>query len=260
MLPYKFAGEWIFSQAQDLEVVDFSGWRKTPKGRRFLPWLHLRAGEMDIILDDYHVIWTFLDAILGTPPRSDLNSLMQGHFDYYFAPELRLMLREAEGTLCFGGKNAFAHVPNTDNEWVEDAHVVYNCKYVSIDPINPADPDIILTPRRTSANTDFVRTRVMGLHPQIVFLRDDRVVLGFVHGKTAFRPFPMLRYDTYALAEEAARHMHYHMSEETYEPMNDGRGAGLGTRIGMYETERDVLECDYFSMYKKEIIKKKRGD
>lgn len=260
--PFVYADEWVFSQAEDLLVEDFSCWRKSGKrGRLFEPFLHLRTkdGQFDIVFDGYDQVWSLLNALLRSPPRMDFNRLMKGRMENAtFMGELGWFLRNSEKILCF--EAVFKEVKIANSIHSVDAYSATSVRDVRCKSVCPTPSTYahILTPSRSPEGVSWRRTAVCGSHPQLVFATEDNMLIPFISApKSAnYRPFASTHYDNTMMFIAATSDLHYHMSERNYTitspPMRDSRG--------MYDRERDDYEVGIFLNAQNKLQKKKRGD
>ena len=248
MTPFKYADEWVYAKASDLQVEDFTCWRKTGKGRKRMPFLHLRAGVYDIVIDGYKAVWSFLDALLDTPPRRPFNDLMAGNMENAdFMGELRWFLANTEKTLCFEGSlGRDLAVANSDKR-------ITNAHYVA-DVFNAGCADVfglassfahILVPVRKSDGIHYVETDVLGTDPQYVFARADGVLATFVSeplGRPNYRPYRRTVFPHPPSMKPAAEQMHHMMSEQDFKRTIHHRNKPAG----MYDIEIDDYEFAIF--------------
>ena len=98
MQPFRYEGSHILSQPKHIVVEDFIALRKTSKGRRFKPYLHLRIDEFDVVLDGYDAIWEFLDVIQPNMYRTQIQAGMLGKLDlpHTFDKEIQALIDESQ--------------------------------------------------------------------------------------------------------------------------------------------------------------------
>ena len=222
MTPFIYADEWVYAKASDLQVEDFTCWRKTGKGRKRMPFLHLKAGVYDIVIDGYKVVWSFLDALLDTPPRRPFNDLMAGNMENAtFVEELRWFLANSDKTLCFEGSLGKSVAVANSDKTLGHAHYVastFNASCSDVFGLSSSFAHIIV-PVRKSDGIHFVDADVLGSDPQLVFARADGVLETFVREtlcRPNYRPYRRIVFPTPTDIRPAAEQMHHRFSESDY--------------------------------------------
>ncbi len=226
LTPFSYCDEWVYAKASDLQVEDFTCWRKTGRsgggGRKRIPFLQLKAGVYDIVIDGYKAVWSFLDALLDMPPRKPFNDLMAGNMENAnFYTELRWFLANSDKILCFEGslgKNVA--VANSDK-------TIPNAHYVS-SVFNAGCSDVfglassfahILVPVRKKDGIHYVETDVLGADPQYVFARADGVLETFISetsNRPNYRPYRRIVFQHPPHIRPVAEQMHHKLSENDY--------------------------------------------
>lgn len=239
----------MIAPLNDIEVIDFQCWRRGGKRRSFAPYLHLRVGQHDVVLDGYDSVWSFLDAIQPDMYRSMVNAAMKGDVEgvISFSDEVRALISESQVpiiTIQYEAK--FMSIPNdirgidcylatsirpTEKQEVSD-------KYQRLDFLVKID-----TPFRTKEGIMFLPTRVYGQHPQIVMVREHdgrEIISSFAynpHGKD-LRFHKMVSVSDPILANDILNNLIYSCSESEY-PRMTGSNQDC---IGLHARERDSIE------------------
>ena len=247
MTPFVYADEWVYARASDLQIEDFTCWRRTPTGRRRRPFLHMKAGAYEVVLDGYKPMWAFLDALLDRPPRRPFNDLMSGNIENAdFVSELKWFLANCEKTLCFWGIYD-EHLEVANSKKTVGAHLVSQV-------INAGCSDVfgltssfahILTPSRTSEGVSWIETDVLGADPQLVFARADGMLITFVSeasGRPNYRPYRRTAFPHPPDIRPAAEQMHHMMSEQDFKRAISHRNKPAG----MFDNEIDDYEWRIF--------------
>ena len=223
MTPFIYADEWVYAKASDLQVEDFTCWRKTgKKGRKRMPFLHLKAGVYDIVIDGYKAVWSFLDALLDTPPRRPFNDLMSGHMENAtFFAELQWFLANSEKTLCFEGSLGKGVAVANSDKTIRHAHYVSSVFSAGCSDVFGLASSFahILVPVRKADGIHFVETDVLGADPQYVFARADGVLETFVSeilGRPNYRPYRRIVFQHPPHMRPVAEQMHHKFTDGDY--------------------------------------------
>ena len=247
----RLLGEWLIAPLDDIEVVDFQCWRRGGKRRSFSPFLHLRVGQHDVMLDGYGSVWSFLDAIQPDMYRSMVNAAMKGDVEgiISFSNEIRALIDESQVpiiTIQYEAK--YMKIPNdirgldcylaksvrpNEKQEVSDRHQ-------RLDFIVKID-----TPFRNKDGIQYLPTRIYGQHPQIVMVRehpDSETITSFAYNPQGkdLRFYKMVRTSDSIIAKEILNSMIYSVSENTY-PRVEGDNQDS---VGMHTYERDTIELD----------------
>tara|TARA_R110002012_G_scaffold85476_2_gene213094 strand:+ start:3993 stop:4796 length:804 start_codon:yes stop_codon:yes gene_type:complete len=177
----RLLGEWLITPLTDIQVIDFQCWRRNSAARRrtFEPFIHLKVGQHDIVIDGYDSVWSFLDTIQPDMYRSMVNAAMKGDIeDVIFARELVDLIEESEiDMLTIQYETKRMRVPN-DIRVIEDCYIAKDFratpvetqvsdKYQRLDFIVKID-----TPYRDTHGLHYVPTYVYGSYPQLVLVRE----------------------------------------------------------------------------------------
>lgn len=260
-MTFVYADRYVYAKTSELEVADFSAWRRSGKrGRLFRPFLHLKSQEFDIVIDGYDKMWGFLEALLGKVPRTMLNHCMKGDIEgVMFEDELREILKATDGSythdimLCFDTYYKQFAVPNSDK--VLDAY----CVQIDVRNAETGLPDYrIYTPAQNGEwGVQWIPTRIHDADPNYVFERKDGFLCTFVSVVDGpnYRYINAAHFDDANDLDSAAHHMAYYVQE--HPQAVDTHALKMHNGI-MYDLERDRVEIDLFSRLKQNSKLNKR--
>ena len=179
----RLLGEWLIAPLTDIKVLDFQCWRRNSAARRrtFDPYIHLKVGKHDVIIDGYKDVWSFLDTIQPSMYRSMVNAAMKGDVeDVIFANDLENLIQESEIdmlTIQYEGQDYFK-VPNSirslkcylAKDFRDTAIQKTDDKYLRHDFIVKID-----TPHReVNGDINFYPTLIYGYYPQLVLVTETQ--------------------------------------------------------------------------------------
>ena len=244
MQTFRLAGEWLITEPSDITVTDFVAWRRSPKGRKFSPFLLLKVGEHDVAIDGYEAVWAFFDAIQPGMYRSSVNTAMSG-----LMPEVTSFIREAQTLIDESAvQDLLIQYTRVDGLQIpNDYHTVDVC-YSAIcirdcSTQHAANSDLpgynrsLSLPFRGKEGLDYLDVAVFGENPQFVLATDSRVcaIAYNPHGRD-LRPH---RWSAPSDMRAAITFLSHTMSERRYLSPGDNRDAP------MFTLERDALEHDW---------------
>ena len=259
MQPFRYEGAYILSQPKDIVVEDFIALRKTSKGRRFKPYLHLRIDEFDVVLDGYDAIWEFLDAIQPNMYRTMIQAGMLGKLDlpHSFDKEIQALIDESQVEwICFNYDKRKFIIPNTRAKKAIKAYIsttVHDCTMEDDNAPLQGYLAKLWLPYNMKGSQFLCRSYVYGEHPQMCIAQevmsnmwrvstiihancgaDYRIAPNKFFNPTIGEFTPMTQYIT---------QMSYHMAEIAYDINNTLPNKD---RLGMYSRERDRVEYERF--------------
>jgi hypothetical protein len=262
MQPFRYEGAYILSQPKHIVVEDFIALRKTSKGRRFNPYLHLRIDEFDVVLDGYDAIWEFLDVIQPNMYRTQIQAGMLGKLDlpHTFDKEIQALIDESQVEwICFNYDKKKFVIPNTRPKRKIEAHIastVHDCTMV--EEGWRWKPEGCIAKMLLPFNNKDLRTRcpsyIYGEHPQLCIVQEIKVktwrVSTIIHANCGadYRIAPQKCYwnpemDGFKDMNNYITRMSFHMAEIAYDISNT---LSNKDRVGMYSRERDRLEYDRY--------------
>jgi len=256
----RLLGEWLITPLTDIQVIDFQCWRRNSAARRrtFEPFIHLKVGQHDVVIDGYDSVWSFLDTIQPDMYRSMVNAAMKGDVeDVIFARELVDLIEESEiDMLIIQYESKRMRVPN-DIRVIEDCYIAKSFavsqqqtevsdKYQRLDFIVKID-----TPYRDTHGLHYVPTYIYGSYPQLVLVREYQeglLITSIVYNPTGkdvrlFRKNYWSGDNTTFFLNNNLPEMARCVNEIEY-PRLEGDNQNA---IGMLSRERDDIEAERFS-------------
>lgn len=250
----RLLGEWLIAPLNDIQVLDFQCWRKKPKARRrvFNPFLHLKVGEHDVVLDGYDSVWAFLEVIQPDMYRSMVNAAMKGDVEgvISFAKEVESLIEESQVSLIIIQYEAgYIRIPNDirgldcyiAKDFAESQiYKEVSDKYLRLDFIVKID-----TPYRyATGDVAYLPTYIYGSHPQLVLVResgDRRIITGLAYNPNGqdvrFVDIALASSDSISYTEAFNRALY--CATETEYPLLEGDNRDS---VGMLTKERDEIE------------------
>jgi hypothetical protein len=229
-------GDWLLVSPDRLRVVDFRAWtlRMTSEGRRrqrLEPVVILEAGGMTLVVDGYHWVWDFLDALHPGLPRLGVLEDMKSHKEP-FRPILQELIEECESSLIL----VKIAEKRTENRWGCEA---YEMVYIE----TCEEP---MVPLRNKDGFALNPCEIMrkGDDYAIIADMDD---LGFLvmgvcmrGASGVIRPFPARLFPN---SDEAAEYL-----MNNRRAFEDARGSSriYPLSVGMYSSETDKIEHQRF--------------
>lgn len=220
------------------------GWVRSPKGRRFEPYIELLAGPYRLVINGYEQVWDFIDAIQPDLYRTSVNACMKGDMGINFKEVLANFLDESEQeTIIFSyEKLPIVAVPNSD-KFIENAYVIRNTESFQ-------DSTLPLRLLPSGYEDEYLDAEIYDNHPNYTVIQewDNKfAVSSFVvaehEQKMDIRPFPLERFSNLEDARKRAYERIGHMNEQDYTLSVNHLTKHKG---GMLTIERDYFEYSNF--------------